>query len=302
MKNAINYYYGINPTVIHQTGKTFKFNIENTQYVITPCDRVEEINNIYELSLYLIQSGILIHQIIPNKSNQVVTIINEIPYVLMKILIETDRKININDIIYFNNLSIINKDYPLLKRDNWFKLWCDKVDYFEYQINQLGRKHPLIRESFSYYVGLAENGISLLKDNGSSSILTVSHRRIGYNDNLFELYNPLNLVIDFRMRDICEYYKSCFFNNIDITDEVKRYIQIANFNNSERVMFLSRLMYPSYYFDIYEKIMAKTLNDEEIKKIINLVDDYEIFLKDIYLFIKNIDFPDIEWLSKSPLN
>jgi len=301
MKNAINYYYGLNPSVIHQTGKTFKFSIENAKYIITPCDRVEEINSIYELSYYLIQRGILIHQIIPNNSNQLLTIINDVPYVLMKVLIENNRKININDIIYFNNLSIINKDYPLLKRDDWFKLWCDKIDYFEYQVNQLGKKHPMIRDSFSYYVGLAENGITLFKQ-GNISNLVVSHRRIYYSDTLYELYNPLNLIIDLRVRDVCEYFKSSFFNNIDILDDVKRYIQLNRLANNEQVLFFSRMLYPSYYFDVYEKIMAKVLNDDEIKKIINLVDDYELFLKSLYMYLKNSNFPDIEWLNKTGLN
>ena len=41
-------------------------------------------------------------------------------------------------------------------------MWIRKIDYFEYQISQFGKKYPIIRESFNYYVGLAENGISLL--------------------------------------------------------------------------------------------------------------------------------------------
>lgn len=36
-------------------------------------------------------------------------------------------------------------------------MWVQKIDYFEYQVSQMGKKYPVIRESSIYYVGLAES-------------------------------------------------------------------------------------------------------------------------------------------------
>lgn len=298
MKNAISYYYNMNPTDIHQTGKIFKFVHDNNFYLLMPCERIDEINTIYELSYELNRRGVPIHQIILNSSNQIITLISDISYVLMKVLV-SDRKLTLNDILSFNNLVIDIKDNYPLRRDNWFKLWCEKIDYFEYQVNQMGKKYPLIRESFSYYVGLAENGICLFRDCYKSGKIFISHRRIFYNESILELYNPLNLVIDLQVRDVCEYFKSCFFNGVDVFENVKQYLYLNNFDNENKILFLSRMLFPSYYFDLYEKIIAGDVLEEEIKKITKRVDDYELFLRKIYFLLKDEKFPFIDWLNKN---
>ena len=71
-----------------------------------------------------------------------------------------------------------------------------------------------------------------------------------------------------------------------------------NFNNNEWGLIFARFLYPSFYFDTYEKIIST--NDEEIviKKVINQIDDYEILLKKLYIYInENIKMlPEINWL------
>lgn len=84
-----------------------------------------------------------------------------------------------------------------------------KIDYLEYRMNQQGLKYKLLRESFSYYIGLAENAIILVKENSANNF-TLSHKRISYNDTTYQLYNPLNYTIDCYFRDTCEYFKSAF--------------------------------------------------------------------------------------------
>ncbi len=299
MKNAISYYYNITANVIHQTGKTFKFTNNGENYILTTCER-EDIDDIYELSYNLIKQGVLCHQIILNNSNSIITNINNLPYILMKVLVNND-KITLNDIINFNN-TIITVKLDNLRRDNWFNLWCNKVDYFEYQVNQMGKKYPIIRESFSYYIGLAEIGISLFKNTNKSEKLSLSHRRILYGQSLTELYNPINLIIDLRIRDVCEYFKSCFFNNIDVEPIISNYLYTSNLDETEKILFLSRMLYPSYYFDVYEQIIDGKLDENELKKIINKVDEYELLLRNIYSLLKNNNFPEIEFLNKAHLN
>ena len=61
-----------------------------------------------------------------------------------------------------NNMLILNETKSKLYRNSWASLWSAKLDYFEYQVSELGKDKPLILDSFSYYLGLGENAISYL--------------------------------------------------------------------------------------------------------------------------------------------
>lgn len=290
MKNALNYYYNLNIDNIHQKNKNYYFKVNNLQYMLLECVN-EEINDIYSLNVYLTKNYPF-YKIILNKDNKVITIINETNYILLEIN-NNIKELNLNEIIKINNISIVN--FNKLKRDNWYTLWTNKIDYFEYQINQIGKKYPIIRESFNYYIGLAETAISLIKIiNNESIYLSLSHKRI---NNVFDLYNPLNLIIDVRIRDICEYFKFCFFENKNIFKELELFLNYNKMSYNESVYFLARMLFPTYYFDLYEKIIANEVKEEEIKKIISKVDKYEKLLKYIYLNFKNNNLY-IEWLEK----
>lgn len=290
MKNALNYYYNLNIDNIHQKNKNYYFKVNNLQYMLLECVN-EEINDIYSLNVYLTKNYPF-YKIILNKDNKVITIINETNYILLEIN-NNIKELNLNEIIKINNISIVNLNK--LRRDNWYTLWTNKIDYFEYQINQIGKKYPIIRESFNYYIGLAETAISLIKSiNNEGMYLSLSHKRI---NNAFDLYNPLNLIIDVRVRDICEYFKFCFFENKNVFKELELFLDYNKLSYNESVYFLARMLFPTYYFDLYEKIIANEVKEEEIKKIISKVDKYEKLLKYIYLNFKNNNLY-IDWLEK----
>lgn len=244
MKNALNYYYGLNIEIIHQKEKNYYFQVNNFSYLFLPYDNLDEISDIYKLNIFLKQS-IPVHEIILNKSNAIVTNINGDNYILLKILVPK-ANIGINDIISLNNINI-PIDKSKLRRDDWYNMWVQKIDYFEYQVSQMGKKYPVIRESFNYYVGLAENAIILVKNTDPNNLnLGLSHRRI--DNTSFELYNPLNLIIDVRIRDVCEYFKYCFFNNIDISNELDLFLTYNKLGRDEGRYFLARMLFPTYYF------------------------------------------------------
>jgi len=298
MKNELNYYYGLTVSTIHQKNKMFYFNYEGNEYVFTKYDNINEIEEIYRLSNLLLQNNIYSHQIIPNIFKQLLTKINDDNFVLLKIFVPK-RKINVNDIIDFNNIKIPDLKTNL-KINDWYYLWSNKVDYLEYQISQIGKKYPLIRESFSYYIGLAENAIYLVKNITSNNLYYgLSHRRISFNDSMYDLYNPLNFVFDLRIRDVCEYFKSSFFNDINIIEQVKLYLFYNKFGYEESCYFMSRMLFPTYYFDVYEKIINNEIDESYIKKIISKALEYEKLLAEIHLYLKmNSNIPDIEWIKK----
>lgn len=291
MKNTINYYYNLNINTIHQKEKNYYFKVDNKNYLLLKCTNIEEPDDIYRLNMYLSQI-LPVNRIVLNVNNEVITKINDSNYLLLE-LFSNNNKINLNNIIELSNIRIpfsVDK----LKRNDWYNLWIKKIDYFEYQLSQIGKKYPLIRESFNYYIGLAENAIILVNNIDFNNIpLGLSHRRI--TNMSFNLYNPLNIVIDVRIRDVCEYFKFCFFNNIDISMELELFLSYNSFNIDEAKLFLARMFFPTYYFDLYEKIIDNEIDESEIKKVIIKADNYEKILKQVYYHFKNNQI-NIEWL------
>ena len=150
MKNALNYYYNLNPTSIHQVNNNYKCYVDNDEYLLTFYDgNVDHLRELQALSYYLIQSGIPCHQIVLNNNNEIITIINNSKYILLRIFIN-NRIITIDDILSFSYISIPTNSFKSLSRNNWYDMWIKKIDYFEYQISQFGKKYPIITESASY--------------------------------------------------------------------------------------------------------------------------------------------------------
>lgn len=298
MKNAINYYYNLYADKIHQTNQKYRFETNNQKYVLMPVDRTnEEVKELYNLTLNLYQKNFLCHQFVLNKDGNLITIINNIPYALFIVYNDSNLEINLEDIIKLSDLKSTEKS---LRRDNWLELWKGKVDYIEYQMSQFGKKYPLINESLNYYIGLSETSISLLQyiPNYQNDVV-VNHRRLRFNTTVFEFYNPLNFVLDTRVRDVIEYFKSLFFQGEDITEDLKRYIYINKLNRVECLLLLARLIFPTFYFDLYEDILISNLDEKVILKILNKASDYQKFISNIYMYLKDfINIPEIEWLKK----
>ena len=96
-----------------------------------------------------------------------------------------------------------------------------------------------------------------------------------------------------------EKFETEFFNNEESLLDLKTYLSCNKLSQYEYHMLYARLLYPSYYFDIYEDIMNNNGNEEKLLKIINRVDDYELFLKNSYLEIsKYTNLEHIDWILK----
>ncbi len=300
MKNALKYYYNLIPTSIHQINKKYKCYIDNQEYIFMQYEEpLESINDCYNLNIFLKQINIPCHEIILNIDHLALTYINNLPYILLKVY-ETKNKVGFNDILVFSNIFIDYSNYKKLICSNWHNMWTKKVDYLEYQVSQIGKKFPVIMDSFNYFVGLAENSISFLNEaDGYIDSLVVSHRRIKIADDIGELYNPLNFLLDSKVRDASEYIKNKFFyDNYNIYEFVND-LQILNLHGKQYILFYSRLMFPSYYFDIYEMIISEKTYEKELNKILLKIADYMQFLKDVWLELnKYYNMPEIEWIIK----
>ena len=298
MKNAIAYYYNLHSYDIHQYKDTYKFSVGNLYYVLLPCDS-SNIENIYELTKELISRGIYTHQIIPNIENNLYTTINNINYTLLFLRENNDNIVTLDNITAFNNITS-NIIFEEQNHHEWSILWQNKIDYFEYQVSQFGKKYPKIRESFSYYVGLAETGISLYNNMKlNMNYYYIQHKRIKLDSTFFDLYNPLNFIVDCKIRDVAEYFKDLFLTKDDIFDDIINYFQHENLSTYDCLVFYIRMFYPSFYFDMYEKIISNEVSEDKLINIIKKTDSYENLLRKLYRYMSNyIRMPDIEWLNK----
>lgn len=303
MKNNIMYYYNLRIDNITQNNNNYYFTINNDNYCFTIYTRdIKESNEIYKLNKYMLSSNILVHEIIPNKDNYVVTIINNIPYILYKIYINKNKKLNINELTYLSNYTYqVDK---ILTRNNWNVLWSTKIDYFEYQINQMGKKYPILVDTFAYFTGLAENAISYVKYTTletqieTSDNPVISHRKI--NNTIESLYNPLNIILDHKSRDIAEYIKLSFLNkNTNIYQELDSYFSNNYYSEFGLRLLYARIIYPSFYFDMYEQIIQGLRKESDLLNIVTLLDDYELYLKEMYYYLKKYhNIPEIDWITK----
>lgn len=303
MKNTINFYYNILADELIKKNDNYYFYFNGNEFYLIPLSRpYDDIEAIYKLNLEIKKRGCLVHEIILNKDKSIVTIVNGIYYVLIKLCKYKNDRVFLNDINYMQNMTInINSDRRLLRND-WVKLWSEKIDYYEYQISQVGKRYPILCDSLSYFIGMGENAISYLVNNlnfKNNLNIVVSHKRIYQEKGSLNFYNPLNFVLDNRVRDVAEFIKESFYNkSLNLTD-LKSYFSVANLSKDEYVLLISRLLFPTYYFDIYDEIINTGRNEDDIIKIINLTDEYEVFLNTIYKFIlyeKKVQLEPIEWL------
>lgn len=312
MNNYIDYYYNLYPNTIEKVGRNYRFFLNNEKYYIIMYERnLEEMDTLVKLNKEMIERGSLVHEIVLTKDGKAVFLCDNNSYALLRVYINENIPIKIEDIFYMLDYNDTIKPNNIIGRMNWANLWSSKVDYFEYHIGHLIKKYPYIYKTVDYYLGLAENAISYVKDiKTPASLISICHRRIGVTSTLFDLYNPFNLVIDYKVRDIAEYIKSVFFYgenscvegvvnsenmivdkcNIILERIFKKYI----FDNEALKLLFARLLFPSYYFDLYENVIDNSLNENVISCIIKKSSAYEEFLKIILL---KTPIPYVEWLA-----
>jgi len=292
MKDIIKNYYGFVGNDIYFKDNIYYFSYNNINFMFIQIDNYDiNLEKIYNINSNLYLNSINMNQIYINLLGNYETIIDNKKYVMFYTYIN-NRETNIYDILKFNNQNHISN-----YKNNWHDLWCKKIDYYEYQMNQFGNKYPLLRESFSYVVGLAELSISLINNiDLNNTYNCYMHKRI--DNYILNYYCPLNIIIDSRVRDISEYVKNSFFyDNKNIINDFEIYLKTVKLTNEEYKLLLVRLLFITPYFDLYENIMDETREEKEIKKIIQKLNDYEKFLKKYYKMIyKNINMIEIPFL------
>lgn len=305
MKETIMYYYNIDVDVLEENDGKYHFKYQNRDYFFVFYNRnLEELDDIITCVFNMKVKGILVNDIIMNINGSFLTSINGFNYILMSV-VNPKEEFDIFDIVNIASKLHLNNKTSKLYRNNWGTLWMQKIDYFEYQIRELALNKPVVKDSFSYYIGLAENAISYVNNINArfpnvSSAVVLAHRRVFYPNYKLNFFNPLSFIFDLEVRDVAEYLKAMFFaidTEYEALEDLKSYLSIRSLSVYDASMLYARLLYPSYYFDIYEEVMNKERDEEDLVSVIKKADLYEDFLKKAYLEItKYAMIEKIDWL------
>ena len=298
MKNILEFYYNLSleEEILNRNGNYY-FVINNNSFVFRQFYGNNSIDDIYKLNNYLSNFS-YIDKIILNKFNSPITKVKDILYVL--ILLKGNNNINLS--IISNLASIDIPSFKSLERNNWEVLWGNLIDYYEMQIGQNEKKYPLIRESFDYFVEMGENAISYLVNTKKEVKPNFYDKKVLSHNNLYNsLFDPLNIILDHKARDLAEYIKLSFFNNNqNIFKELDEYFYYNHYSFYGMRILFARIIYPSFYFKLYDEILSKKKEEKELNSIIKRIDEYELYLSNIYLYLrKYYDIPMIEWLKKT---
>ena len=302
MKNIINYFYNLNITELTNKDNIYSFyDNDELYYFYIYNNNIKNINLTKDIDDSL-KKDTLIHEIIINKDNSIITYYNNIPYILCKINININKPITLGEINYLSSKVIITNSK--ITYHSWQDLWSIKMDYLEKVINENGKKYPIIVDSFNYFVGMAENAISYYNNLSNKEVdnnsLVISHRIININDTVYAIYDPVNIIIDHKARDIAEYIKYSFFSdNTNIFKELNVYFKYNYYTKDDVVMLLARVLYPSFYFNMYEDIMINSKEEKIITNITSKLDKYELYLTRVFKYFNNFyNLPIPEWLNK----
>ena len=295
MNNAILFFFNINTKEVKKINDNYYFNYAYNNYVVQIYNRdIEEAIEIYYLNLELLSNGFIGYEIILTKDNDVLFLYEGVYYILMKFPNIKNRIITYEDVINFNYIP--NTMFKKLDKSNWGLTWSNKIDFIEYQFDQVRNRYSIINDSIDYFIGIWENAISYYNDNNINSERCVCHKRVSTNMDLLDFTNPLNFVIDYKERDLGEYLKSFVISKNYSNASLDRMI---NFSDRDGVVLvISRILFPSYYFDLYEDIILGNKDEYELNDVISKRNNVLYLINYILFRYSNLNITDIEWIKK----
>ena len=170
---------------------------------------------------------------------------------------------------------------------NYSELWKNKINNIEFYFAD--NKDYIM----DYFLGLSELSINY------SSIIDYSlikyglcYSRVIHNSTLFDFWNPLMVKKGPLVNTFAEFIKYKFFDNHVCIDLIN--IFINDFSKNDYVLLISRLLFPTYYFDLLKDVNNNSIN---INSIVNRVEDYVEFVKSIINEIKKryFDIPSLDF-------
>lgn len=298
MNNAILFFFNINVSGVKKINSNYYFSYLNNNYVVYLYNRdIIDSIYLYNLNLELHNSGIIGYDIILTKTGEVLFNFEEKYYILMRYPLINNKIITYDDILNFN-IEIDGNKYKKLDQSNWSTSWSNKIDFIEYQFDQMKNKYPILDNYIDYYIGLWENAISYFNNNPVTNRKKyICHKRVHVNMDLYEFLNPLSFVVDYKERDIGEYLKSFVVNKNFSFNSFNKYF--SGLSKDSIILIISRMLFPSYFFDLYEKIILDKMDEKKIDSVISKNSNIINTLKYIFNRFSYMNISYIDWIKKS---
>lgn len=297
MKNFLNYNYGIIPEKIYSDKKETKeiyFFINGYKIYIWQLEN-HDIDNLIEVSNKLYLNNCKINTIIANKEGKFTSKFKNKEIVLIRVNIIENDNLKFSDVLKMKE----TKDYKLRKIDLPIE-WTSEVDLLENELSEYNDEHLIIKESFDYFIGCAENAIQLYKSsNNKGHQYSLGH----YGNlklNLKFFSNPLYIKnVDFNYES-ANYLKNKFINGTIDYGELNNILREIKNQDS----FFACLLYPTYYFNLIKIILSnKDFNYDYVNKMLkdiiknrNKYYEFLIFIKN-HLKNKN-EIQLLDWINK----
>ncbi len=268
MKEFIEYNYDLRCDDLAILNNLLYFKHLDKFYIISNFNRDEvEFEKVLN---YLISNNLKSLKVVMNKKGSYISEFNGKKYVVM----ESDCE---NEII----------DFPiciggLINENNyWNEIWENRVVQLEKHKSELSLNKDIFY-ILNYYIGLIEiciyNYNLLIKKYGQKNGLSIQHNRIEFPIYSFSYYNPVNYLFDFEFRDFAEYLKMRFFYSDFSTDEAISVIDNYNFDNFSINMFFVRLIYPTYFLELYDIQNKNNVYSDLFYDLLKKSSQYENFI------------------------
>lgn len=276
MENILNYYYQLN--IIDIKKKDYYYLLTTDEYEQYIFNEIIDSNELKENLDYLNNTNVLYDLLILTKEGNITINYNDKEYALFKV--RNNENLNI---LSFSNLITTGK----LK---WGTLWSNRVDYYLEQIAEVVDQKE-IKYAMDYYISLAEIAISYFNTlseiyNENTLTFTLSHHIVTSPIDKYMFYNPSNMCFDLSVRDIAEYIKESFFNDILTNYEILSLIDKINLNEALANYLLVRLIYPSYIFKLYDIFIETKELNKKFYEYMKKSREYETLLSTIYNKLK----------------
>ena len=268
MKEFIEYNYDLRCDDLAILNNLLYFKHLDKFYIISNFNRDEvEFEKVLN---YLISNNLKSLKVVMNKKGSYISEFNGKKYVVM----ESDCE---NEII----------DFPiciggLINENNyWNEIWENRVVQLEKHKSELSLNKDIFY-ILNYYIGLIEiciyNYNLLIRKYGQKNGLSIQHNRIEFPMYSFSYYNPVNYLFDFEFRDFAEYLKMRFFYSDFSTDEAISVIDNYNFDNFSINMFFVRLIYPTYFLELYDMQNQNNVYSDLFNDLLKKSSQYENFI------------------------
>lgn len=268
MKEFIEYNYDLRCDDLAILNNLLYFKHLDKFYIISNFNRDEvEFEKVLN---YLISNNLKSLKVVMNKKGSYISEFNGKKYVVM----ESDCE---NEII----------DFPiciggLINENNyWNEIWENRVVQLEKHKSELSLNKDIFY-ILNYYIGLIEiciyNYNLLIRKYGQKNVLSIQHNRIEFPIYSFSYYNPVNYLFDFEFRDFAEYLKMRFFYSDFSTDEAISVIDNYNFDNFSINMFFVRLIYPTYFLELYDMQNKNNVYSDLFYDLLKKSSQYENFI------------------------